>query len=396
MSGAGFILAINMAVAGLFAASFAMIAAYDAARIAPRIMAASYVLGMAYFACEFAIPLIGPSRFSVPFAFLVFLAATMTFNLGLAQHYRVDRRLGLMAVLFALSAVDVYLIQDMPRQSVLRMMLYQSPYAAMQLIGLAIVWRSGARGVVDLALAALLGASALQFLGKPFLALASGGWGADPQLYIDSTYAMTSQAMGAVFGVALALMMVVVFVRDIVAAAAARSETDTLSGLLNRGGFDTRAELALRDAVRRGLPVSLVVADIDHFKSINDGYGHAVGDRVIAAFARHLQEAAADGAAVGRIGGEEFAILLPGANLPAARLFAEASRNAFSSHVVDGLPRERRCTASFGVAEGGPGESLRDLLARADAALYVAKEAGRDRVRTAWPPKVALLSRRTG
>ncbi len=383
MSGAVFILAINLVVAGLLAASFAMIAAYDKHKAAARWIAASYLVGMAYFACEALIPIIGPSRVTVPVAHSVFLAAMLLFNAGLARHYRTHPPWRLMAALFVLSVADVYLIQDLPRYSILRMTLYQLPYALMQSIGMAIVWRSRRRRALDVALLALLCTSALQFLSKPFLALASGGWGANPELYLTSVYAMISQTMGAMFGIALALAMFAVLVRDIVAAATERSETDTLSGLLNRGGFELRAELALQEAERRSQPLSLVITDIDHFKVINDTFGHASGDRVIATFADLLKSTAPDEHPVGRIGGEEFAVILPGTNLLAARLFAEGVRSSFAMVPIDSMPDDRRITASFGVAELLPGESMSELFARADSALYMAKNDGRNCVRLA-------------
>jgi diguanylate cyclase (GGDEF)-like protein len=251
----------------------------------------------------------------------------------------------------------------------------------MQIVGIGTILVSRSRRLLDLALTGLLAASALQFLSKPFLALALGGWGANPQVYLDSAYAMISQSLGSVFGIAIALMMLAVLVSDILAAAMQKSETDTLSGLLNRRGFETRAEMRVGDATRQGISMSLVICDIDHFKAVNDSLGHASGDRVITAFAGFLGSAASSHYVVGRIGGEEFAVILPGANLLAARLFAESARSAFASLCVDGLPQDRRFTASFGVAELAPGESLTDLLIRADAALYEAKNNGRDCVR---------------
>ncbi|TIS06246.1 MAG: GGDEF domain-containing protein, partial [Mesorhizobium sp.] len=163
----------------------------------------------------------------------------------------------------------------------------------------------------------VLAASALQFASKPFIAGALGGWGANPQSYVQTGYALVSQSLGTVFGLALALLALAILVRDVLAEAMSKSETDTLSRLLNRGGFERHAELALRDAVRRGVPVALVIADLDHFKRINDSYGHACGDRVIETFAGLLREAAAEHHVAGRIGGEEFAIILPGTNLAA-------------------------------------------------------------------------------
>ena len=157
-------------------------------------------------------------------------------------------------------------------------------------------------------------------------------------------------------------------------------------GLLNRGGFEAHAALALQEARRLGVPVSLVISDLDHFKSINDNFGHAAGDTVIMTFARFLRSAVAGHHLAGRIGGEEFAILLPGTNLVAARLFAEGARNAFASLTVEGMPATKRFTASFGVAELAGGESIGDLMARADKALYIAKNSGRDCVKIAPRP----------
>ena len=124
--------------------------------------------------------------------------------------------------------------------------------------------------------------------------------------------------------------------------------------------------------------------------------GHASGDRVIAAFSGFLRNAAADHHAAGRIGGEEFAVILPGTNLLAARLFAEGTRSAFASLRVDGLPDDRRFTASFGVAELASGESIADLLIRADSALYEAKNAGRDCVRVSQPRMAQVPRSRVG
>jgi diguanylate cyclase (GGDEF)-like protein len=132
------------------------------------------------------------------------------------------------------------------------------------------------------------------------------------------------------------------------------------------------------------LPVALVVADLDRFKALNDRHGHAAGDRVIAEFAARLSTAAGSRAVAGRMGGEEFAVLLPMADAAAARLFAEAVRTVFSAEAIDGLPKEVRVTASFGIASRSGDESLADLTRRADEALYPSKRAGRDAVRVSY------------
>ena len=387
MSGANFILLINLSVANLLAASFMAVAFHDVGRAPARWFAFGYVLGMAYSAIEFSIPAFTDARIPVVTAFAVFLGATMAFNAGLARKYGVAPPWPPMLFFLVAATIAVYFVQDLPRQSLTRMMAYQLPYAVMQFVGLAIVWSSRQRrGRLDRILMAVLAASAVQFASKPFIAHALGGWGANPQAYLQSNYALVSQSLGTVFALALALLILAILVLEVLAEVTSRSETDTLSGLLNRGAFTRQAEQAMLGAVRQGVPVTLVIADLDHFKRINDNFGHASGDRVIETFAGFLRETAAGHHVAGRIGGEEFAIILPGTNLAAARLFAEGTRSAFGTLPIDGLPADNRCTASFGVAELHPSETIADLMRRADEALYLAKNAGRDCVRVSAGP----------
>ncbi len=383
MSGAGYILAINLTVAAILATAFLMVAVYDRARVSARWLAFGYFLGVAYLAVEASIPFVSDARLPVIFAFALFLTATVAFNVGVATKYEVTFPWRLSAAMFVISVVAVAFVQDLPRHSFVRMMAYQAPYFVMQAIGAGLVMSARHRRGIDSAFAVLLVASALHFLAKPFLAAQLGGWGANPQAYLQSNYAMASQTFGTILAMAIALMMLVILVRDLVSHMAEKSETDALSGLLNRRGFERLADSAARLAIDQGMPVSLVIADIDHFKSINDGYGHATGDRVISAFANFLRSALSDHHVAGRIGGEEFAIVLPGTNLVAARLFAEGVRGIAGGLSVEGLPQTLRFTASFGVAELARGESLADLMQRADQALYDAKKSGRDRVRVA-------------
>lgn len=384
MSGAAFILTINVFVAGLLASAFMAIAVYDPRRVAARWFAACYGMGLVYIGTEFSIPMFENTRPILTANFAAFLATLVLMNIGLAKRYEIAPPWRSMLVFLAAATAAVYVTQGLERDSLLRMMTFQTPYAIAQAVGAAIVLRSRQKlSQFDYALAGVLLASALQFFSKPYLALAVGGSGSDPHEYLQSTYAMISQALGTVFALSIALMMLVILVRDILIDATEKSETDALSGLLNRGGFQRRAALALRDAARQGLPVTLVISDLDHFKSINDNYGHASGDHVIEAFSRFVHESTSAHHIAGRIGGEEFAIILPGAHLGAARLFAEGARSAFSGLPIDGLPSHLRFTASFGVAELISGEGIDQLMRRADAALYEAKKDGRDCVRVA-------------
>jgi diguanylate cyclase (GGDEF) domain len=129
----------------------------------------------------------------------------------------------------------------------------------------------------------------------------------------------------------------------------------------------------------------MIIADLDNFKAINDSYGHDSGDEVIAAFARILREAAGEHFVVGRLGGEEFGVFMPGVEASGARLFAENVRTRFAAVDFPFLRQGTRATVSMGVAQIALGDSHSDALRRADAALYQAKRDGRDRVQVAAP-----------
>ena len=151
---------------------------------------------------------------------------------------------------------------------------------------------------------------------------------------------------------------------------------DPLTGLFNRRVFFERAE-ATRERCEGGGALTAIMLDIDHFKRINDLYGHNVGDLTIASVA---QLAAAVGVLVGRLGGEEFAILTEGQHLTEGVKLAERLRAAIAALKLSTVNGPLTLTCSFGVSEHKPGESIDDLLKRADVALYAAKTSGRNRV----------------
>jgi len=158
--------------------------------------------------------------------------------------------------------------------------------------------------------------------------------------------------------------------------------TDTLTGLLNRRGFfDAAASLMARNRRSRA-PVSVLAFDLDHFKSINDRYGHAVGDAVLQLFAKVVGQTMRASDVIGRLGGEEFVALLPGTLGDAARA-AERVRSAFAAAYIVRNGQHIAATVSIGVASGAPSTAIDHLIAGADAALYRAKTNGRDRVETA-------------
>src|SRR5262249_43276612 len=129
-------------------------------------------------------------------------------------------------------------------------------------------------------------------------------------------------------------------------------------------------------------PLALLLIDVDHFKRVNDGHGHLIGDEVLRALAAELRQQVRESDVVGRFGGEEFTVLLPGTDATGAESIAERLRASAARLSVAAADARIQVTVSIGVAVLGPhGSDLFELLAAADMALYRAKDAGRDQVR---------------
>jgi diguanylate cyclase (GGDEF)-like protein len=193
----------------------------------------------------------------------------------------------------------------------------------------------------------------------------------------------------------------------------AQSRKDSKTGLLNVSTWESEAEAELSRAVRTRNPVALALVDIDHFKVVNDTYGHLVGDRVLKAVAEALTGQSRDYDRAGRFGGEEFVLLLPQTTDKDACKIAERLRGYIASLEIPtddrpGAPTVR-VTISIGVTSFGRDESyeLTDLLAAADSAMYAAKQAGRNQVAfapplrdlglvTAWSPVPGAGAARNG
>ncbi|WP_246710189.1 GGDEF domain-containing protein [Martelella soudanensis] len=217
---------------------------------------------------------------------------------------------------------------------------------------------------------------ALQFF--PRTLLTAGDWIApDAAAFANSLFWQAMLFSVGLLAAVLALTLLFAAFSDVLHDLRRERDYDALTGVLNRRGFGDRidAELPIIDN-----PVSLVLCDIDHFKSINDLYGHDQGDAVLRELGEVLRRNARKRDIIGRLGGEEFAILMPDTDGEAALQFAERLRIAVEGHHY-GLPATANgVTASFGLATREPSESWNDLFKSADTRLYVAKRGGRNRV----------------
>ena len=153
-----------------------------------------------------------------------------------------------------------------------------------------------------------------------------------------------------------------------------KARHDPLTGVLNRGAIFEEAQHVLNER-----PLTLVMLDIDFFKRINDTFGHPAGDAVIQEMVERISGILGNRGIVGRVGGEEFTILLPDTPLAESANIAEALRHGVASRHFDCLP-DHPVTASFGLSRSEPGTAFENAYSLADAALYEAKKQGRNRV----------------
>lgn len=399
MHGATVVLVINIAVAGMFAASFAIIAIANRSQRAVIGFSLSYLIGAMTPISEFVLPLSNTPQLFMFTSYATFLAGLLAMAAALAAFHRRRPEWGIIAAIFVGGLALRWLIWSGQRDDLSYEMAYQAPFALAMLLSCRTALRLGRRRPMLIALATLFGLLTALFVIKPFLAAAFGS-GRTAQDYTASTYALISQASTGILLIAAGLLVLLHVLQRVVYESRLASEIDPLSGLANRRGFDRLAQDALIRAERLDRPFSVVMFDLDHFKAINDTFGHATGDAVIAAFAALLRRSAPQAAIVGRMGGEEFAMLIEQATAESAWLNAEAIRMGLATFAEADLPS---VTVSGGVAQWRPGESFAELMRRADHASYKAKNGGRDRIchadpgqeRIARPTNVVAIDSRT-
>ena len=285
------------------------------------------------------------------------------------------------------------------------------PAAGAALLVLAVASLSGASYVQVLALACLfsaLFATAMAYIllrarsGRPsFLqrvigvndalfavCMTLGGW----EGLLHPELALGSNPAHAIAGVAAYLLMIVNSVGFLLLCKQKDDKlmrrlatVDGLTGMLNRRAFFERADGARQLALRLRKPIALLMLDIDHFKQLNDSYGHASGDEALKVFADAARGVLREHDLIGRLGGEEFALVLPATRLEGALEAAERLRLAVLDVPVFGGAPGYRMTVSIGAVTIEAGEELTAALARADHALYAAKTGGRNRVEVGQP-----------
>lgn len=385
MNGASFFLVVNFLVAMSFSVVFVAVAKSSLSRRATLWIAAGFAVASLSALCELLVAYTNLAKLWALGAFATVLFGMLMLHTGIGELYgkRFDRRL--ITLFTGASLLVAYLIYDLPRGTATHALLYQAPFATVILASAWIVLSSRRRMTVDRFLGFLLLVAGLHFIGKAGVAVAVGS-GGKAKDYIHTNYALVSQSSTAVLMVAIGLTLLAALILEIMRHQRTESEIDLLSGIANRRGFDRRVRAAL--ALAPHATHAVVLCDMDHFKRINDTFGHATGDLVIEGFGQRLRACVPDDAIVGRIGGEEFAIFLPSTRAEDACRLAEDLRSEIGN--MPGLPDSLKVTASFGVAPASAGDDLTEAFHQADIALYAAKNAGRNRVKIAGHDQVRI------
>lgn len=196
--------------------------------------------------------------------------------------------------------------------------------------------------------------------------------------FMASDYAFLMQMAASIFGFLMALSVLASVVANVLLQHRYAADHDPLTGLLNRRGFDDRSPDFRSQSQPEG---TVLMCDIDHFKHVNDQFGHAAGDRVIIGFAELLRERLPPEANIARFGGEEFVVYLPNTKATEIAVLANMVRLAFAAREWKSIGVDGKISASFGISSVARGDhSIHDAIARADSFLYKAKSNGRNQV----------------
>lgn len=364
----------------LFAATFAVF--WRAGRMKRHVL--GFALGYLFFGVGFLVTHLLPGE-----AFYTFHTTQFFYTIGVTFFVastceRVGQRVHFPTLggIYIVSALMLAFATGFTDDAGPRLILINIGYGAMFLVNLVVLLNAQRRDWVDTAIIAVTAFQAADFFIRPTLTVMFEQT-IPVSEYRDSIYYSLIGLVLGIKSIAGAMVLIGATIVEWTNSLRESSEKDTLTGLNNRAAFEEAMSTIIPQAHNEARPLSLVVADIDHFKQVNDIWGHQAGDQAISGFGELIQKMVRGCDTAGRIGGEEFCIAVWNCeNAPAERL-AERIRLAFAQLKHDGLNDDIRLTASFGVASAREGEHYEHLFARADAALYQAKSNGRNRVENA-------------
>ncbi|WP_084440471.1 GGDEF domain-containing protein [Acetobacter nitrogenifigens] len=368
---------LNPGVSLLLAVAFGLLWRHNRSQLYPKLAAYCYAVMTAAFVLA---ELIGPEYRVLSFvANIGFLLSSVLMSASIIIRYEVGIPFFLYSLIFTLMVSSYSMVSFV--DNCLPCRLYDVNFAlgSVSLLTAFKMSKAQRRHVIDNILFSLCFLVSANYFIRPVLlsVLFSDNFSA----FHESLYWATTIFAQIMISVAVALNLLIAIAVDQMMELRREANTDKLSGLLNRHGFD-HALQTLRDAERdKDEPIALVIADLDHFKRINDTFGHGVGDAVIAAFGCVVRDTLYDRWIAARFGGEEFSILMYGVTIPEAYGICEKIRKNFETHCRDNMSGRLRATVSIGLTPGALSSDIKRLYTEADSALYEAKRAGRNNVK---------------
>ncbi len=367
-------------MAALFVVTYGVIAlSYSRQRAAAWFMV-SYLLGFFTPICHLLVLYTDHVALFSVVGYGVFLGGILAMAMGIQAFVGRRPPWRLILLLWGAGLALRLAIADGPRNTLPYELMFQLPFAIASFVVMLTARRIAQGGPIRAMLIGIFGVIGVHFLLKPWLVLMLGS-GPTPKSYLSSVYAVVSQISTGVLLVAAGLCLMLLVIQKALEETILDAETDPLTGLTNRRGLYRAGPRMLAEAAMHEEGLHALVLDLDHFKAINDRHGHAIGDMVLVAFAQVVQALTAPDMLAVRMGGEEFAVLIPDADSDAqdnrATRLGDAIRDALKPFATQGLPG---LTVSGGIVRYQAGETLDELIGRADQLAYRAKRAGRDRI----------------
>jgi diguanylate cyclase (GGDEF)-like protein len=380
VNAAVYALIANSCMAALFVVTYGVIAlSYSRQRAAAWFMV-SYLLGFFTPICHLLVLYTDHVALFSVVGYGVFLGGILAMAMGIQAFVGRRPPWRLILLLWGAGLALRLAIADGPRNTLPYELMFQLPFAIASFVVMLTARRIAQGGPIRAMLIGIFGVIGVHFLLKPWLVLMLGS-GPTPKSYLSSVYAVVSQISTGVLLVAAGLCLMLLVIQKALEETILDAETDPLTGLTNRRGLYRAGPRMLAEAAMHEEGLHALVLDLDHFKAINDRHGHAIGDMVLVAFAQVVQALTAPDMLAVRMGGEEFAVLIPDADSDAqdnrATRLGDAIRDALKPFATQGLPG---LTVSGGIVRYQAGETLDELIGRADQLAYRAKRAGRDRI----------------
>lgn len=362
----------------IFAATFFILWKRDPARRETLAMGTGY----AFLAIGFFMSQLNPDslgRFNISITHLPYSIGTITLIWGILRRVDINPPLRTLVAVAVIGGAAGLLSQFFGDSVEADLYIANSTYGLIFAIAAVLLAQRAKNDLAENVVLGVLVLNVAQFFIRPALSFAFSAE-ITGDSYRDTVYYAVLIMVLALGSMLMGLALIAACIKDQLNAVHEDFATDRLSGLLSRREFEMQVRDAMTAAEEESVPLSLIICDMDHFKQVNDIWGHQAGDSAIESFGSLVLRTVRGSDICGRVGGEEFCILVWNADPKIARGLADRLRVGLTGITIAGIGNDTHLTASFGVAGMQAEDTYRTLFSRADKALYRAKDAGRNRV----------------